>query len=259
MMPGWIFMWLLAGAIFAGAKWVTLADEPSGTGASFGRMVGYLFLWPGLDYRGFCSLKRPAPPNAGEWFMAVAKMLFGAAIIWGGLRFIPSTRPGLIGWAGMVGIAFVLHFGFFHVLSNAWRAAGVNAPRLMSDPIRADSLRSFWGGKWNKAFNDLMGPHVFAPLARKFGTATATFAVFLLSGLLHEVVISLPARGGYGLPTAYFLIQGAGLLIERSAYGRKIRGRLFTAIIAGGPSYWLFHPIFVRHVILPMLRAIGAI
>jgi hypothetical protein len=89
-------------------------------------------------------------------------------------------------------------------------------------------------------------------------------AVFLVSGLLHEFVISLPARGGYGLPTAYFAIQAAGLCLERSQFGaclglgRGFRGWLFSVIVTVGPLYWLFHPVFVCHVILPMLRAVGA-
>jgi hypothetical protein len=51
-------------------------------------------------------------------------------------------------------------------------------------------------------------------------------------------VITVPARGGYGLPTAYFLLQGAGLLLERSTWGRRlglgtgIPGRAFTLIFA---------------------------
>jgi alginate O-acetyltransferase complex protein AlgI len=88
--------------------------------------------------------------------------------------------------------------------------------------------------------------------------------VFLLSGVIHELVISLPARGGYGLPTGYFFLQGLGIASERSQRGRRLglgagwRGRLFTMLVAAGPVYWLFPPVFVHRVVLPMLRAIGA-
>ena len=87
--------------------------------------------------------------------------------------------------------------------------------------------------------------------------------VFVISGLIHDLVISLPARGGYGLPTAYFLIQAAGVMIERTPWakrlgaGRGFRGWVFTALIVAGPAFWLFHPAFVRNIALPMLHAIG--
>ena len=89
--------------------------------------------------------------------------------------------------------------------------------------------------------------------------------VFFVSGLVHELVITLPARGGYGLPTAYFLLQGLGLVLERSTLGRRLglgsglRGRLFAIVVAAAPAFWLFPPVFVRNVILPMLEAIGAL
>jgi hypothetical protein len=42
----------------------------------------------------------------------------------------------------------------------------------------------------------------------------ASLAVFLISGLLHELVITLPAGGGYGGLTWYFLIQGLLTQVE---------------------------------------------
>jgi hypothetical protein len=109
-----------------------------------------------------------------------------------------------------------------------------------------------------------MHTHFFGPLARRLGPRIALISSFLLSGAVHELVISVPARGGYGLPTLYFALQGAGVLFERSRLGRMLglgtglKGWCFVALIAGPPAFFLFHPIFVRNVILPMLQAIGA-
>ena len=82
-------------------------------------------------------------------------------------------------------------------------------------------------------------------------------AAFFISGLIHELVISLPAGAGYGLPTAYFLLQGIGILTERVL--PRIRGRIFTILITAVPAFWLFHPPFVRIVFLPFMKAIGAL
>jgi hypothetical protein len=83
--------------------------------------------------------------------------------------------------------------------------------------------------------------------------------------LIHDLLISVPARGGYGLPTAYFLLQGLGVLAEKSKPAARLglacgwRGWCFTFLIAGPQAFWLFHPAFVHNVILPMLRAIGTL
>jgi len=89
--------------------------------------------------------------------------------------------------------------------------------------------------------------------------------VFLASGLIHDLVISLPAHGGYGLPTGYFILQGLGITLERSAAGRRLGlqrgfpGWLFMFVVAAGPAFWLFHPPFVLRVILPFMHAIRAL
>ena len=130
----------------------------------------------------------------------------------------------------------------------------------MCAPLRAASLSEFWGRRWNGAFNQLVVDVLFRPLARTIGSIRATLAVFLFSGLLHELVISLPARAGYGLAMAYFLLQGCGVVVQRGfAPSRGVGGWLFTMLIAAGPAFWLFHPPFVRHVILPFMQAIDAL
>jgi alginate O-acetyltransferase complex protein AlgI len=165
----------------------------------------------------------------------------------------------------MAGLAFLLHFGAFHLLSCAWRAAGVDARPLMDWPARSASLAEVWGRRWNTAFRDLAHRFLFRPLAGRLGPRAGLAAGFLFSGLVHDLVISVPAGAGYGWPTLYFAAQGLGLLAERSRAGRSVglgagwRGRAFTALVVAGPAYGLFHPPFVSNVVLPFLDVVGAV
>jgi len=264
-LPPWMFMWALATAIYAGFKWLTYCHARERS-VAIGRLrrIEYLLGWPGMDAAAFLSQtdgqRRPA---RSEWIAAALKTAFGAALL---LRAAPAALPGhplLAGWLAMAGLVFVLHFGTFHLLSLSWRAAGVNAVPLMRNPLRSASLADFWGRRWNAAFHELATRFTFRPLRLRVGPALATLLVFLLSGAIHELVISLPARGGYGLPTGYFVVQGLGLLSERSFYGQRFglgrgwRGWLFTMLVTAGPVYWLFPPPFVYRVILPMLAPLA--
>ena len=88
---------------------------------------------------------------------------------------------------------------------------------------------------------------------------------FLFSGAIHDLVISVPAKGGYGGPTVFFALQGAGMLIERSAFGRRNGlgsgwpGRLFVLAALIVPEGLLFHRPFVVGIIVPFMRALGAL
>jgi hypothetical protein len=257
-LTGWIWTWMTAFALFIGAKWVTVFHylRPE--------RRAYALLWPGMDVRAFCGDKLVPPPPLREWALAAAKTLFGAAVIFVAVPSTGAEHPLISGWIGMVGMVLLLHFGLFHLLSLLWRALGINARPLMQSPGAATSLGRFWGGSWNTAFTDLMHETLFKPLNRHVGPQAALLLVFIISGVLHEMVLSLPAHGGYGLPMAYFLLQGFALLFERSTIGRKLglgsglRGWCFLALVTGVPAFWLFNPVFIHNVILPMLNAIGA-
>jgi alginate O-acetyltransferase complex protein AlgI len=161
----------------------------------------------------------------------------------------------------MAGMVLILHFGLFALVSLGWRALRVDAAPIMDAPLRSTSVAEFWGRRWNAAFNDLALGVVFRPMARRIGPAGATLSAFVVSGLIHEIVISLPAGAGYGLPTAYFLLQGTAVLIQRktAALRGAISGWMFTMIVVAAPVFWLFHPPFVARVIVPFLQAIGAL
>jgi hypothetical protein len=182
----------------------------------------------------------------------------------GASPMLRASNPLAAGWVGMAGAMFVLHFGTFHWIALFWRSRGVDAAPIMRRPIRSTSLAEFWGRRWNAGFHALASRFTFTPLRSRVSVAGATLFAFLVSGLIHELVISVPVRSGYGLPTAYFLLQGAAVLFERSPLGRGIglargwRGWVFTLTVTAGPAFWLFPPPFVRLVTLPMLDVMGA-
>jgi len=265
-LPNWGYMCVLALGLFLGAKWITVFPLlPLARKTDWARLVAYLAFWPGMDAGAFCVENSVPVPPIREWILAIAKTSVGGALLWIGVPSLGPGNPLLIGWVGMVGVVFLLHFGLFHLLSLLWRAFGIDAKPIMQSPGTATSLSKFWGGSWNVAFSDLMRGYLLRPLACALGARGALFAIFAISGVLHELVISLPAHGGYGLPTIYFVAQGLCLLFERSKFGLKLRlgsgwrGWWFVAFVTGAPVCWLFHPIFVHQVILPMLQAIGSI
>ncbi len=264
-LPAWIWMWVIALALFIGAKWLTILKFlRSGQTAARKRLLAFALFWPGMDARTFCEKAFIPPPPLRNWCSPAAKTVLGATLVWVGVPLTGTTHPLLTAWTGMLGIVLLLHFGLFHLLALVWRTLGIDARPIMQSAAKSTSLSRFWGTSWNVAFTDLMHEHVFKGVAKHSGAPTALVTVFLISGGLHELMISLPAHGGYGLPTAYFMFQAFGSLFERSRFGRALglgsgrKGWCFVALVAGLPAFWLFHPPFVHNVILPMLSAIGA-
>jgi alginate O-acetyltransferase complex protein AlgI len=232
---------------------------------------------PSVDELSGNMPDRASRMAALPFFSAIAKAFLGLVLLFGVAPF--AQQPLLTGWMGMIGLILILHFGLFQLLAAGWHKAGIDVEPIMNEPLRSKSVSEFWGRRWNSAFNRLALELIFRPTIRRLrgrsccyaaegsrgsstlrlnrGTMIATLAAFLVSGLIHELVISLPARAGYGLPTAYFLLQGIGILAERAF--PQIRGHTFTALITALPAFCLFHPPFVHNVILPFMKTIGAL
>lgn len=264
----WQRMVAVALAVFFAAKWLSFADFVWSDAAARAqplkpmRVAGYFMFWPGMDPRPFFAASPSIPrPQASEWLFASATFIGGVALVFGAANYA-DAEPLLAGWVGVAGFLLALHFGSFHLMSLVWRAAGVNAPPIMNAPFAATSLADFWGRRWNLAFRDLAHRFVFRPTRVPFGPAVATLLVFVMSGLAHDAVVSLPVHGGYGGPTLYFLIQAGAMLLERTTFARRISlgkgsaGWVFTMLVVFVPAPLLFHRPFVEQAIVPMLKAL---
>jgi hypothetical protein len=264
-LPPYVLMWGLAIALYGLCKWASWLTLPSVRREGQGKQrLIFLLGYPGMDPEQFLSPPETRP-SVSEWATGLFKLLAGAGLVWMMARQFYSAHPEVAAWVGMVGLVFVLHFGCFHLLALMWQEAGFGAQPIMRSPLMADSLSDFWSGRWNLAFHFLASRFLYVPIRRRVGTRIALLATFLGSGLIHELVITVPARGGYGLPTLYFMLQGAGILVTRSRIGGGLRlrkgpaARVFTWCVTLLPVCWLFPPVFLRNVILPFLKAIGAL
>lgn len=265
--PRWAQMWALAFALYFGCKCLTWQQAPI-RGAAAWRHPAYLLAWPGMDAASFLQQRPRTDPlhcRPIEWFAGFAKLASGAFLLFGVARLIPERHAYLTGWIGGTGVVLILHFGLFHLLWCAWRRIGIPARPLMDRPMTSANLSEFWGRRWNTAFRDLTHRLIFRPCASRFGTRVGVIVSFLFSGAIHDLVISVPAGGGYGGPTMFFAIQGAGVLVERTEFGRRaglqtgLSGRMFAAIVLLAPAPLLFHRPFIAGVMVPFMRALGAL
>ena len=259
-------MWFLSFAIFASLKWLTWWKARQRIAHSGWRSVAYLLAWPGMDADAFLEAReRVQMPRPAAWLWAILETALGAILLWVVALTLPQGTPLLRVWIGMLGLILLLHFGTFQIVSLLWQSMGVKAEPIMSAPLRSVSLGEFWGKRWNLEFRQLAHELIFRPLHRSVGAVTAGFVVFVASGLIHDLAISLPARGGYGLPTFYFVLQGIGMTIERSRFGqclglgRGMRGWCFMVVFLAAPVFLLFHPWFVVRVIVPFMQAVHAL
>lgn len=252
--PGWPQMGLTAVAIWFACKWtlvLRLSDR-----LPLRRRLGYWLLWPGMDPKPFAA-KAHSGTRAGILPGALGVVLGATLITMPALAALPE-RPLMGGWMGWVGLILLLHFGVFHLLAVFWQGCGVPVRPLMENPWAARSVADFWGRRWNHAFQEVAHRLLFRPTAKRAGPAAAMLLVFLASGLVHELVITVPAGAAHGGPTLYFMVQGIGLLVERRWKLGGVLNRVFAWGIVAVPVPLLFPPPFIEKVIAPMLDALTA-
>jgi hypothetical protein len=102
-------------------------------------------------------------------------------------------------------------------------------------------LADFWGRRWNLWFSDWFRYAIFTRLRN--WPVLALILIFAVSGVMHEWVINVPlyfltGRVLFGSMMIYFLLQAAGILVERrflkSCAGLKV-GFAWLVILAPAP------------------------
>ena len=190
-------------------------------------------------------------------------VLTGATLVWVVPRFLPASTPWTVRfWIALTGFTFLMLFARLDLYVLIFRAMGFAVEKFWDCPIASTSLGDFWGRRWNRIVSGMLREVVFFPLSRRAGSKVALLAVFLYSGLYHEV-FSFVARSGYGGPTLYFLVQYLGVAIENSRPARRwLRGhpwlgRVWTFAVVALPLGLFLQPGIVDRIVLPLLEEAG--
>jgi len=217
---------------------------------SFGATLEF-FGWFGMRPQVFEKTRSADLVSARALVRSGLRSLACGAVLFALARFVAVRAPAIAMLLALPALSLMLHFGLFDLVTAFYRRRGIPVGELFRAPLRARSLSEFWSRRWNTGFSEMIAIVIDRPLRGVLGATPALYASFLASGLLHELAISVPVRAGYGLPTAYFLLHGTLVAIERKI-GRA-PGRVWTLFWLAAPLPLLFHPWFVREVVWPLV------
>ncbi len=197
--------------------------------------------WFGMDPGSFGKRKKGLAWKE-DVLLGLILMLVGTLGAW--LVWFMEWRQILVMFLPM---SLGFHFGALRVLKGGLRAAGYPVRTLFPNLLKARGVADFWSRRWNVGYSQMMQRLVGRPVGRLFGREAGTMAVFVGSGLLHEIAITVPVGAGYGLPTIFFTVHGFLVLLE----GRWLRplGKIPALLLVAVPLGVLFPPEFQTKVI----------
>ncbi|MCL7028978.1 hypothetical protein MKW94_020582 [Papaver nudicaule] len=137
------------------------------------------------------------------------------------------------------------------------------------DPFISTSLQDFWGRRWNLMVTNILWLTVYLPirsfcsriLGRKWATLPAILLTFLVSGLMHELIVYYVTRV---YPTwevtCFFVIQGVCIALgsivkktnlvshDRFQLHPWISGPLITAFLGVNVICFYFPPLLRNRI-----------
>lgn len=232
---------------------------------SFAQWTAFTIGWAGMRAQPFETLG--SPPLPGAWHKIKSGL---ASVAAGFLLILIAQQVATYEFKGnaqffavsvtlLVAFSLILHFGLLRMSEGWWRMLGARTYTLFKAPLKSRSLNEFWSQRWNLAFIEMTSVLIFRPLNKSGKKTAALMLAFVFSGFLHELAISVPVSGGYGLPLLYFIIQGMAIRLEQTVWVRKtglLESKLLSRLWILGwltvPLPLLFHARFVNEIIWPL-------
>jgi hypothetical protein len=265
--PATIRMFALITTVFMGMKVITAAVEIRNKPftLTFPQWLVFCLTWAGMRAEIFKTAGLESLPGAKRMIVhGILQVMAGVSLVvvahyLASVEMNASLQYLLITSALLIAFSLTLHFGILAISAGVWRYFGVDTYLLFNEPLKSGTLNEFWSRRWNIAFSEMTSIAVFRPLKQKIGAIPALLLAFMFSGVLHEMAISVPVNKGYGLPMAYFVIQGLAVALEKFLITKNIiragntvidKIWLFSWLVI--PLPLLFHKPFITGIIWPL-------
>lgn len=233
--------------LLASMKGLVYAEWAGESRLSISHYCVFAFCWFGMDVASF-QARRQNLSWKPDIAVGLYCMLIGLTTAW--LVWRMDIQYILLVF---VPLSLGFHFGLLRVLKGCLRFTGYPVRTLFPNVFLTKGIADFWSKRWNVGYSQMMQRVVFRPVAGVAGKDMGFLAVFVISGVLHELAITLPIQTGYGYPTAYFTLHGLLVLLENKL-GRSF-GRPLTLLLVVLPLGWLFPSAFKEEVLLFCLSA----
>ncbi|WP_163335794.1 MBOAT family protein [Desulfopila sp. IMCC35008] len=195
-----------------------------------------------------------------DFFVLAAKSFFFCLLLgfifFFELRIPPDLPPWLQGYLAVIPFWLMLEM-VQALLQVLWMPAGRLVPPVNVHPIFSASVSEFWGRRWNRLFGDWLYEICFKPFFR--APVMGLLLAFVISGLLHELLVSLPylvvyGKSLFGLMLVYFVIQFLAILIERKWLAASpVAGRIYCWLVVLGPA-----PMVLNSGTLRIFQMVGS-
>jgi len=231
----------ICSVLLGGMKGLVYAEWAGKEKLTILRYGVFACFWFGMDPASFRS-RREGLSWKGDVRLGILLMLAGTLGAW--LVWAMEWRRILIMFVPM---SLGFHFGALRVLKGSLRAAGFPVRTLFPNVLETQGIGDFWSRRWNVGYSQMMQRLIGRPVEAFAGTNASVMAVFVTSGVMHELAITLPVSSGFGLPTVYFTLHGLLALLEKKR-GRPF-GKIPALLAVLVPMGLLFPPTFQKEVI----------
>lgn len=235
--------------LLGGMKGLVYAEWAGVEKLTLPRYAVFSLFWFGMD-PGTFRFRKSGLSWKGD--VALGSLLTVIGVLGGWFVWFMGWRQILVMF---VPLSLGFHFGVLRILKGILRLAGFPVRTLFPNPLETKGIADFWGRRWNVGYSQMLQRLVGRPVEAMCGKSTGVMAVFIASGLLHEVAITLPVRSGYGLPTLYFTLHGLLTLLE-GKWNRPLE-KIPALLAVTVPLAWLFPPAFQNEVIARFIEVFG--